>query len=115
MAALIQRQDAEALRQVQADQVPGMRRLVAAMQQHDRRRIRRAPLQVVEPHLPQHDVARTIRHIGRMRNAEIGGTGKQQAELLRRRHVERFGRVGEAVQIHGFPGRLASCAATFGQ
>ena len=97
---------------MQADQVPGMRRLMPAMQQHDRRRIRRAPFQEVEPQLPQHDVARPVWRVRRVRNAEIGGAGEQQTELLRLRHVERFGRVGEAVQVHG-GSRVAP--ATFGQ
>ncbi len=57
VATLVECKNAEPLRQMHAGQVPGMRRLVSAMQQYDRRCIRRTPFQEVEPQLPQHDVA----------------------------------------------------------
>src|SRR6201996_646826 len=43
-----------------------------------------------------------------MRDAKVGSTRQQQTELLRLRHVERFGRVGETVQIHGISLRRPS-------
>src|SRR5689334_12375282 len=98
------------LRQVQADQVPRMRRLMAAMQQYDRWRTRLPPLQEMESQLPQHDIARHVPDAGRMRNAEIGGARQQRTELLRLGHIEWFGRIGKSVQIHD-GSRVA--AATF--
>jgi hypothetical protein len=57
MATLIQRQHAISLREMQTDEIPGMRGLVAAMQQHDRWRVRVAPFEKMEPLPAQNDVA----------------------------------------------------------
>src|SRR3954447_18156217 len=100
MPTLIKHQHMVTLRQMQADQVPGMCRLMSAVQQHDWRCAWLSPLQAVKPQLPQHDVARHVLDAALMRNAEVSSTCQQRTKLFRLGHIERFSRVGKSVQIH---------------
>ena len=62
VAALIERVHVEAVGQVQADEVPRVRRLVATVQQHDGRRVGIAPLGEVEAHATQDGLAGHVAH-----------------------------------------------------
>ena len=84
MAPLVEREDVIAIGEVQADEVPRVSRLVAAVQQQDLRLPRLAPLRKVEA-LASHDrVARHIAHVGCVRDAQIGGALEETGELGKR-------------------------------
>ena len=101
--ALVERVDVVAIGQVQADEIPRVRRLIRPVQQDDGRRAGVAPLQQVQPQVIDDDVAGDVAHAARMRDAQVGGAALQAAELVERGHVERAGVGGEFVQVHGSP------------
>ena len=100
VAALVDREHVVAVGEVQADEVPGVRGLVAAVEQQQRRRAGLAPLEEVEALVPQHRVARAVAQLGRVWDAEVGRALEQRAQLRRGAQVERIEAGGELVQVH---------------
>ena len=87
VAALVEGVDVVAVGQVQADEVPRVRRLVAAVEQHHRRRGRVAPLGEVEAHAAQDRLAGDVAHGRLVGDPEVAGALEQAGELGRRPHV----------------------------
>ena len=63
VTALVEREHVIAVGEVQAHEVPRVRRLVAAVQQQDLRRARLTPLREVEAQAAHHRVARHVPHV----------------------------------------------------
>ncbi len=109
VAALIQRIDVETIGQVKADQVPGMRRLIATVQHKHRRCIRLAPLQIVETEMVDHDITGNVANDGGMGDPEVSSALQQTAKLVELGHVQCVSTVSELVQVHPrlLPQRIA--------
>ena len=85
VAPLVQRVDVVAVGQVQADEIPRVRRLVATVEQQHAGRVGVAPLGEVEAHPPQDGLPRDVPHRGVVRDAQVGGTLEQAGELAEER------------------------------
>ena len=83
MAPLIQCVHVVAIGEVQADEIPGVRRLVATVEQQDVGRAGVAPLREMEPHPPQDRLPGDIPHRGVVGDPQIGGALEQAGELAR--------------------------------
>ena len=90
----------EAVGQLQADEIERMGRLIRAVKQQHRLLGRVAPLEEVEALMAHDHVAREIADVVAMFDAQIVGALEQRRELFARRHVKRFGRLCEVVQVH---------------
>ena len=80
---LIQRVHVVAVGQVEADEIPGMRRLVATVEQQHVRSARLAPFGEMEPHPPQDRLSGDVPHGGVVGDPQVGGALEQAGELVR--------------------------------
>jgi len=87
MTSLVEGEDVVPVRKVETHEVPGVCRLVASVQQDDRRRSRLAPLEKAEPQSIEHVVLRQVTDVGRIPDSEFARACIKTSELSRRRHV----------------------------
>lgn len=100
VAALVHGDDAEPIRERETDEVATVRGLVAAVQEQQVRRARRAPLQRVEAEAVGDHVARDVADARGQGQTEVAGAAHEARELLAGGHVQRLGGRGQHVQVH---------------
>ena len=99
VSTLVGRDDVEAVGQVECDQIPAVRRLVAAVQQEDRRVRRFAPFEQVQPEVVDHLVAGDVANLVGVGDAEIGGRFAERSELVGSGQIDSVNGGSEGIEV----------------
>ena len=100
MPALVERKDVITSRQIQADEIPGMSGLIAAVQQDDGLLIGLTPFEVVESLMAYDRIARVVANSVGKRDTEVVRAVLETRELVEDGHVQGLESCAEVIEMH---------------